>query len=204
MADNIYQMVLALGPTRAAEVLSRMAVDGYDPALHAIGNALKYAAAMYGAREPVYGESPAPIGFWGVRPMSSLFDRNPYCTCPACRGRPVGSGGTRGSGSNGTSKPDPHADRREIDRLLEEDRRRFPAFATARKAALLGFIEARAQHRNRTTATQARHLLDELRHYEDLRGGLGQPAPEARQFAGEDAEAAAEVFDAYERARSLP
>jgi hypothetical protein len=109
--------------------------------------------------------------------------------------------------NNGTlfAPPDPRAEReqrrREIDALLREDARRHPAFATARKCALLAALEDSEVH-----AGDVGHVplfLAELRAYEAARGGGRTPSPLAVVGYTTDAEDA-RILAAYERTRSLP
>ncbi len=95
--------------------------------------------------------------------------------------------------------PDPRIararQRAEIDAVLREDARRFPAFATARRCVVV------AAHEDPTCnlgAKQHARLLDELRRYEDLRGGLREPQAAANVCLL----SAAEVGH-YERARGM-
>jgi hypothetical protein len=68
------------------------------------------------------------------------------------------------------SKPDPRAERerrrREIDAVLAEDARRFPAFATARRCAVMAAYEAQPNLHE----SAAHDMLTNLRGYEDARG----------------------------------
>jgi hypothetical protein len=104
--------------------------------------------------------------------------------------------------------PDPRAEReqrrREIDAVIAEDARRFPAFATARRAAVVAKCEGEPAHDTMTTihAPLASAMLGWLREYEEKRGAGRAPSEAANFHArvtfGTDAQAV------YERARSLP
>lgn len=64
--------------------------------------------------------------------------------------------------------------RRAIDHVLAEDARRFPAFATARRCAVMACAEPPGP--SIMTPARATALTDGLRAYEDARGGLAAPA----------------------------
>jgi hypothetical protein len=88
--------------------------------------------------------------------------------------------------------------RREIDEVLAADARACPAFATARRAAVLAYIEARPIDDVTHGLANLHRWLANLHRYEELRGGGRTPSREAwlgvRYF----------WFSVYERARSLP
>ncbi len=83
------------------------------------------------------------------------------------------------------------APRREIDRLLTEDARVHPAFAMARRAALMAWAEKNSPG---MTPEAAGYILTNLRLYESRRGGLRAPAVERGALAGL-------IVDVYESAR---
>lgn len=107
-----------------------------------------------------------------------------------------------------TLLPDPRAERearrREIDRVLAKDARRFPAFATARKCAVIAMFED-------APPVPPADLMDEvhveqwivnLRDYEDLRGIGRAPSAAAQRYAQGNLHDM--TVTVYERARSLP
>lgn len=104
-----------------------------------------------------------------------------------------------------TPKQDPLADReqrrREIDAVLREDARRFPAFATARRCAVLA-VEERAPD---TNAGDARSILAECHAYE-FHGRDGKRAPSAHALAVNKGRVPLDglAIVHYERARALP
>lgn len=75
-------------------------------------------------------------------------------------------------------KPDPRtrreAQRREIDAVLREDARRSPAFAVARKCAVMGAFED-TPHTPKLHTDTAAELCSMLREYESERGGMRAP-----------------------------
>lgn len=97
-----------------------------------------------------------------------------------------------------TPKPDPRAEieqrRRDIDAVLREDARRFPAFATARRAFVLSSFE-----RSEPCPERARGMVAMCHTYERKRGGATRPSAEAAKYAD-----GCNFFDDYERARGLP
>jgi hypothetical protein len=88
--------------------------------------------------------------------------------------------------------------RREIDRVVAEDARRFPAFALARRAAVADAWEGLPASDIRAGYT-AEHVLAACHRYEALRGGLETPSREAMNFSVYYGE----TIVAYERARGL-
>lgn len=102
--------------------------------------------------------------------------------------------------------PDPRAERearrREIDAALREDARRWPAFATARRCAVLAACEGREP-----SPMVIGQILSDLHAYERWsRDGSREPSAAAlawvqRREYGPEARAA---LAAYERARALP
>jgi hypothetical protein len=91
--------------------------------------------------------------------------------------------------------------RRKVDAVLAEDGRRFPAFASARRCAVLADIETAGGWRQQIDVAV---LCEQLRTYEDARGGARRPAPEAvRRFTMGYASRENDLA-AYERARALP
>jgi hypothetical protein len=100
-------------------------------------------------------------------------------------------------------KPDPRAERerrrREIDAVLAEDARRFPAFATARRAAVLAATEEFQMHGSDILTSTAERIVGQLHAYEALRGGMAKPSKAADDYAFDKIEIVA--LDAYERAR---
>jgi len=89
--------------------------------------------------------------------------------------------------------------RREIDAVLREDARRFPAFATARKCAVM----ARAEALYGYGPDKARANLDALRVYEERRGGGRTPSAEVAVLLDEADPSVRDFYAAYERARAL-
>lgn len=97
--------------------------------------------------------------------------------------------------------------RREIDAVLREDARRFPAFATARKCAVVaGFEECSTNAETLSSGvaqecpgTLAAAWLKTLHEYEAARGCAKAPSREVRSRFRAGA-----MIAAYERARSLP
>ncbi len=91
--------------------------------------------------------------------------------------------------------------RREIDALLREDAREHPAFATARRCAVLAFCEGAppAPPSDLIRPVDVASLLSRLHAYERVRGAGSRPS-EAAEAMGVHVVAVA----AYERARRLP
>lgn len=97
--------------------------------------------------------------------------------------------------------------RREIDALLREDAKRTPAFATARKSAVLAAAEMFPE----IVPEDASSLLNIVEHYEEIRGAMVKPSDastkwrERMRTSGHSCAAHAEACDAgiaaYERAR---
>ncbi|HSM93368.1 MAG TPA: hypothetical protein VLT47_10830 [Anaeromyxobacteraceae bacterium] len=92
------------------------------------------------------------------------------------------------------------ARRREIDAVLREDARAHPAFATARRCAVMAAVEAweRVKDGREFSMVNVTCLVADLRRYEDARGGLTKPNTDAGRGISY------EVLAAYESARSLP
>jgi len=89
--------------------------------------------------------------------------------------------------------------RRSIDRLLAEDARACPEFATARLRAVMGTME----HRNGlllAAVDLARDILAELHYYEAHRGGERRPRRDETRCLPA---AVAEAVEVYERSRGL-
>lgn len=86
-------------------------------------------------------------------------------------------------------------ERKAIDAMLVEDARRTPAFAAARKAAVV----AAADH---WETIDAAHIIRDFHGYEERRGGFAKPAPGAEVV---DSCRTLEPFmvRAYERARGM-
>jgi hypothetical protein len=93
--------------------------------------------------------------------------------------------------------------RREIDAVLREDARRFPAFATARRAAVMAAEEGHRPHLNQLPA-----YLDGLRAYENAIAKGMRPARAKQEIPGVSEWVewgwCAVGFTAYERARAMP
>jgi hypothetical protein len=93
--------------------------------------------------------------------------------------------------------------RREIDAVLREDARRFPAFATARRAAVMAAEEGHRPHLDRLPA-----YLDGLRAYESAIAKGMRPARAKQEIPGVNEWVewgwCAVGFAAYERARAMP
>lgn len=97
--------------------------------------------------------------------------------------------------------PSREDERRAIDAMLRDDARRTPAFATARKAAVLAYCE---NHRG-ATVDNAATMLAWCRGYEERRGGMGQPAPFAVEWleVNDVTDAEWTAMGCYERARGM-
>lgn len=102
-----------------------------------------------------------------------------------------------------TSPPDSRNDRewrrRQIDAVLREDAQRFPAFAIARRCAVMAACE---RHQAENGPQSAEYMLECLRVYEASRGG--GKAPSALAVRLRDGWGDPTIVDVYERARSLP
>jgi hypothetical protein len=107
------------------------------------------------------------------------------------------------------------AERREIDRLLAEDARKTPAFATARRAAVLAYAD-NVETRDRTDCRPVNRpafleagMADDVAYrchlYEADRGGSRSPSLAATRFVESYSYDPAMVaaFSAYERARGM-
>lgn len=102
-----------------------------------------------------------------------------------------------------TSPPDPRIARdkarAEIDAVLREDASRFPAFATARRCAVMSECEPMAHVGSENTGGRdAGRMLAMLHRYEERRGGLTVPRAGAAAYAEGDP-----MFGHYERARGM-
>jgi len=108
-----------------------------------------------------------------------------------------------------TAPPDPRAAReqrrREIDAVLREDARRFPAFATARRCAVMASVEAGVVLRLSDADNSAgwEEFLADLRAYETVRGTARIAATFPGDWCDEEG-VPSDAILAYERARSLP
>ena len=92
--------------------------------------------------------------------------------------------------------------RAQLEALLVEDARKVPAFAMARKNAVLaGYEAATTRAPSRFVSTTAERFLRALHTYEAMRGGARTPSAKGTAFA-EQVFSAAEL-SAYERARHL-
>lgn len=97
--------------------------------------------------------------------------------------------------------------RREIDAVLAEDARRFPAFATARRSWMLAVYEKHERGglgSSSEVATWAAGTLMIAHQYESERGGARTPRPEALAIHLDRNGNRRAGVAAYERARSLP
>jgi hypothetical protein len=88
---------------------------------------------------------------------------------------------------------------RELEDVLREDARADPAFATARRAAILAFVETIPGTSPLRDAGTIRHGLRVCRWYEESRGGARKPSAKALELAAMYPTALA----AYERARGV-
>lgn len=97
--------------------------------------------------------------------------------------------------------PSREDERRAIDALLRDDARRTPAFATARRAAVLAYAEESPY----MGTLEAKDMLRWCARYESIRGGMAKPSVEAQEYAEDrsDYDAAGAAFNAYERARRM-
>ena len=84
-----------------------------------------------------------------------------------------------------------------IDALLREDARSAPAFAVARRAAVL----AAAEYCPSLTLREAAEVTAACLTYEEKRGGMARPRKEATDFAAGWALTMQSAIGAYERAR---
>ncbi len=102
--------------------------------------------------------------------------------------------------------PDPRAAReqrrRDIDAVLREDARRYPAFAKARMAAVMAAAEPMGPFKPDYDIADVRHYLATCHAYEKLRGGMSKTSGAAADYRRRAASTAA-ALDAYERARGL-
>lgn len=107
-------------------------------------------------------------------------------------------------------KPDPRAEReqrrREIDAELREDARRFPAFATARRAAVLAAYESAPPMppEDMLPVGHTKNILRDCHRYEAKRGGMTKPSADAVKWAALAGGTYEMALAVYERARSLP
>jgi hypothetical protein len=113
-------------------------------------------------------------------------------------------------GAKPASPPDPRiareAQRREIDAILHDDARRFPAFATARRCAVMAIFEGAppVPPSEKVRPSQAETVIAICHSYERERGGQREPSEASRGRHGRLLELYARGIDAYERARALP
>jgi hypothetical protein len=98
------------------------------------------------------------------------------------------------------NKPAPSREdeRRAIDSMLREDARKTPAFAVARKAAVLAY----AEHDPGMGTHEARTVLLQCGEYEALRGGMTRPSERALEYSDDRFMALSCALVAYERARA--
>lgn len=98
------------------------------------------------------------------------------------------------------------ARRREIDDVLREDARRHPAFATARRGAVMAAYEGAppCAPEDMVPVRHAENILRDCHRYETKRGGMTKPSAEAVDWARHAGGTFAVALAVYERARSLP
>lgn len=107
-------------------------------------------------------------------------------------------------------KANPRAEReqrrREIDAVLREDARRFPAFATARRAAVMATYESAPPMppEEMLPVGHAENILRDCHRYEAKRGGMTKPSADAVKWAALAGGTYEVALAVYERARSLP
>lgn len=92
-----------------------------------------------------------------------------------------------------------YPDRREIDAILRDDARRFPAFAAARRAAVLAFVEAEPD----ASALGVSDAIGMCHAYELRRGGARAPSREAIAITSIHCGTYIVPLTHYERARHL-
>ncbi len=96
-------------------------------------------------------------------------------------------------------KPSREDERRAIDTLLSRDAAATPAFATARRAAVLAF----AEHDRHMALADAQDVLRHCRVYEAMRGGMARPSEAALEYTDDRLMPQSCAFVAYERARGM-
>lgn len=120
-----------------------------------------------------------------------LVTTRPGCGCVTCECKAPSPVATK------------QARRREIDAIIADDAHRFPAFATARRAAVMAAFEGAppVAPEDIVPVGHASNILRDCHRYEALRGGMTKPSTSAVEWAALAGGSFAIALAAYERMR---